>query len=203
MVNETDAVDTLYFEMWKWGSITYTYCTQDTIVGIHTSNSWSSLNGGLLRYQGYTFTAESLGIGVCASWSLSVEKLVEGPVQWRDDTKDNSPTSWSHGDEVGLHAQWLNACNPNMEEHFSSKMAAEIEPEARSDCPCVNHAAAVPLMEVWMNEFLLGRCLIKTSSVLLNALEVFGEVCQTAEEEPMLALKKTFQGSESNVPPLP
>ena len=54
-----------------------------------------------------------------------------------------------------------------------------------------------------MNEFLLGRCLIKTSSVLLNALEVFGEVCQTAEEEPMLALKKTFQGSESNVPPLP
>lgn len=58
------------------------------------------------------------------------------------------PTSWSHGDEVGLHAQLLNAHNPNMEEHFSSKMAAEIEPEARSDCSCVNHAAAVPLMEI-------------------------------------------------------
>ena len=54
-----------------------------------------------------------------------------------------------------------------------------------------------------MNEFLLGRRLIKMSSVLLNALEVFGEVCQTAEEEPMLTLKKTFQGSESDVPPLP
>ena len=37
------------------------------------------------------FTAESLRIGVRASWSLSVERLVEGPVQWRDDAKDNSP----------------------------------------------------------------------------------------------------------------
>ena len=37
------------------------------------------------------FTAESLRIGVRANWSSTAERLVEGPVQWRDDAKDNSP----------------------------------------------------------------------------------------------------------------
>ena len=46
---------------------------------------------GLPRNQEYMFTAESLRIGVRANWSLTAERLVEGPVQWRDDAKDNSP----------------------------------------------------------------------------------------------------------------